>query len=179
MEVDTERLRLRPLALTDAGVLQGLQSDPEMMRYLTPDPWHADGHPYLAEESRLWLEWHVAMWDLEGYGFWAVEHKAGPEFIGWLGVTKVWAPPELMPASEVGWFIDRRYWGQGLATEGAWEALRFAFGSVGLDRVIARYNAANVASGRVMEKIGMQLWREFPDPEWPGVTERIYEKFAE
>ena len=49
-------------------------------------------------------------------------------FIGWLGVTKVWDPPELLGASEVGWFIDRRYWGQGLATEGAGEALRFALG---------------------------------------------------
>ena len=111
--------------------------------------------------------------------FWAVEHTLDGTFIGWLGVTKVWDPPEQMPASEVGWFVDRRYWGQGLATEGAWEALRFAFGPLGLARVIARYNAANVASRRVMEKIGMQLWREFPHPELPGVTVRIYEKYAE
>ena len=172
MEVETERLRLRPLSTTDAGALHCLQADPEMMRYF------ADGHAYLADESRVWLEWHVAMWDLEGYGFWGVKHKPEAEFIGWLGVTKLWDPPELMPASEVGWFIDRRYWGQGLATEGAWEALRFAFGPVGLARVIARYNAANVASGRVMEKIGMQLWRELPHPELPDETVRIYEKYA-
>ncbi len=83
-----------------------------------------------------------------------------------------------LPASEVGWFIDRRYWGQGLATEGAWKALPLAFGPVGLARVIARYNTANLASGRVMEKIGMQLWRELPHPELSGATVRIYERYA-
>jgi len=173
VEVETERLRLRPLALSDADALASLQADPEMMRYF------ADGHTYQADESRLWLEWHVAMWDLEGYGSWAVEHRLDGTFIGWLGVTKVWDPPEQMPASEVGWFIDRGYWRQGLATEGAWESLRFAFGLVGLARVIARYNAANLASGRVMDKIGMRLWREFPHPEYSGVIVRIYEKYAE
>jgi RimJ/RimL family protein N-acetyltransferase len=143
-----------------------------MMRYF------GDGHTYRDDESRTWLEWHAAMWDLEGYGFWAIEHRPELEFIGWVGVTKVWAPPELMPATEIGWFVDRRYWGQGLATEGAWAALGFAFGALALPRVIARYNAENVASGRVMEKIGMQFWREQPDPGLPGITERFYEKYA-
>jgi RimJ/RimL family protein N-acetyltransferase len=159
--------------MSDADGLLRLHCDPEMMRYF------GDGHTYRDDESRSWLEWHVAMWDLEGYGFWAVEHQVDDAFIGWLGVTKLWDPPELLPASEVGWFIDRRYWGQGLATEGAGEALRFAFGPLGLPRVIARYNAANVASGRVMEKIGMEFWRELPHAEVPGATARIYEKYAQ
>jgi RimJ/RimL family protein N-acetyltransferase len=173
VEVETDRLRLRPLATSDADGLLRLHRDPEMMRYF------GDGHTYREDQSRSWLDWHVAMWDLEGYGFWAVEHQVDGAFIGWLGVTKVWDPPELLPASEVGWFIDRRYWGQGLATEGAGEALRFAFGPLGLPRVIARYNADNVASGRVMEKIGMKLWRELPHADVPGATARIYEKYAQ
>jgi ribosomal-protein-alanine N-acetyltransferase len=172
VEIETERLHLRPLMMSDADGLLRLHRDPEMMRYF------GDGHTYRDDESRSWLEWHVAMWDLECYGFWAVEHQAGDEFIGWLGVTKLWNPPELLPASELGWFIDRRYWGLGLATEGAHEALRFAFGPLGLLRVIARYNVANVASGRVMEKLGMQLWRKMPHLEVPGATTRIYAKYA-
>lgn len=159
--------------MEDGEGLLRLQRVPQMMRYF------ADGHTYGDEESRVWLEWHVAMWSLEGYGFWAVEHKPGYEFIGWLGVTKLWDAPELMPASEVGWFIDAPFWGQGLATEGAQEALRFAFGHLGLSRVIPRYNAANVASGRVMEKIGMRFWQEFPHPEVPDGIVRVYEKHAD
>jgi RimJ/RimL family protein N-acetyltransferase len=173
VELETERLRLRPLRMSDADGLLRLQQASEMMRYF------GDGHGYGADESRLWLEWYVAMWDLEGYGFWAVERKAHEGFAGWLGVSKVWDPPELMPVSEVGWFIDRDCWGQGLATEGAREALRFAFGPLRLPRVIARYNADNRASGRVMEKIGMRLWRERPHPEVSGQTVRIFEKHAE
>jgi RimJ/RimL family protein N-acetyltransferase len=172
VEVETERLWLRPLARRDADALRPLHQDPLMMRYF------GDGHTYADDESRTWLEWHVAMWDLEGYGFWAVERKPDRDFLGWLGVTKVWEPPELLPASEVGWFVDRRAWGQGLATEGARAALRFAFGPLLLPRVIARYNAENVASGRVMEKIGMRFWQEAPHPELPGVRVRIYEATA-
>ena len=172
MQVDTERLHLRPLSLDDAAALLPLQQDPIMMRFFD------DGHTYGAEESRTWLEWHVEMWSLEGYGFWAAELRPDAEFVGWIGVTKVWSPPELMPSSEVGWFIDRRHWGLGLATEGAHQALAFAFGPLRLERVIARYRSDNVASGRVMEKVGMQLWREEPHPDLPGVTTRTFEKYA-
>jgi RimJ/RimL family protein N-acetyltransferase len=164
----------------DADALLRLHRDPAMMRYFGGGFLGGDdGHTYSRDESRTWLEWHVAMWDLEGYGFWAIEHKPAREFIGWLGATKVWAPPELMPATEIGWFVDPRYWGQGLATEGAEATLQYAFGPLALARVIARYNADNVASGRVMQKIGMHLWREKADPGRPGVTERIYEKYAD
>ena len=63
--------------MSDADGLLRLQGDPEMMRYF------GDGHTYRDDESGSWLEWHVAMWDLEGYGFWAVEHQVDDEFIGY------------------------------------------------------------------------------------------------
>jgi len=169
VQVDTERLHLSPLAMSDHADLYRLQQDPEMMRYL------GDGRPYAEHQSVTWLEWNVAMWETEGYGFWAARDRADDAFLGWIGVTKVFDPPELLEESEVGWFVDRQRWGQGLATEGAREALRFAFDDLGLPRVIARYNAANTASGRVMEKIGMQFWGEMPHTEMPGATTRIYE----
>jgi RimJ/RimL family protein N-acetyltransferase len=156
----------------DHADLYRLQQDPDMMRYL------GDGRPYAEHQSRTWLEWNVAMWETEGYGFWAAVDRSGGGFVGWVGVTKVFEPPELLPVSEVGWFIDRRLWGQGLATEGAHQALAFAFGDLQLPRVIARYNADNPASGRVMEKIGMQFWMEVPHGELPGARARIYEMTA-
>jgi RimJ/RimL family protein N-acetyltransferase len=172
VEIDTERLHLRPLAMSDASDLLPLQQDPEMMRYF------ADGHTYKPDESRAWLHWHVEMWDLVGYGFWAVERQPEGRFIGWTGVSKVWTPPDLMPSAEVGWFIERRSWGQGLATEGAHQALAFAFGPLNMSRVIARYRSDNPASGRVMAKVGMHLWREDPCPHAPEATIRIFEKLA-
>ena len=72
----------------------------------------------------------------------------------------------------------RALWGRGLATEGARAALDFGFGSLGLERIIARYHTDNVASGRVMQKIGMRYWREVPSTEVPGVTLTFYELSA-
>ncbi len=170
MEVETLRLRLRPLALDDLEDLHRLQSDAEMMRFF-------DDGPYIREQTRTWLEWHIAMWDQEGFSFWAAELKPDLRFIGWLGLDKVWEPIELLPAIEAGWFIDRQHWGQGLATEGAQMALAFGFDQLGLDRIIARYNSENVASGRVMEKIGMHLWRQMQNDD-PATVTNIYEALA-
>jgi RimJ/RimL family protein N-acetyltransferase len=169
MERDTERLHLRPLSMSDADALYPLHQDPVMQRYL------GDGQVYDRDQSRTWLEWHVALWEQEGYSFFAVELRPEGQFIGWLGLNKVLDDPELNGTPEIGWFIDRHYWGRGLASEGAREALRFGFDDLAFDRVIARYNTDNRASGRVMEKIGMQWWREIPHAEVPGATVTMYE----
>jgi len=145
---ETERLRLRPLVMSDGGPLHALQRDPILMKYF--------GGPYLRAQTDTWLEWHVALWEQEGYSHWAAELKADDTFVGWIGLTRVWEPEELLPATEVGWFVDRSHWGAGLATEGARRSLDFGFDQLGLDRIIARYNPENVASGKVMEKLGMR-----------------------
>jgi RimJ/RimL family protein N-acetyltransferase len=51
-----------------------LQRDAEMMRYF--------GGPYRPEQTETWLQWHVAMWDREGYSHWAAELKEADTFVG-------------------------------------------------------------------------------------------------
>ena len=153
--------------MDDADVLHRLQSDPEMMRYF--------GGPYVRRQTETWLEWHVAMWDQEGYSLWAAELKDGGAFVGWIGLSKVFAPEELQGTTEVGWFIDRAHWRQGLATEGGRRALQFGVDVLNLDRILARYDPENVASGRVMEKLGMRVRGRHAHGEIaPGIT-RVYE----
>ena len=144
---ETERIRLRPLAKTDGSALYALQQDGEMMRYF--------GGPYRREQTDTWLEWHLAMWEQEGYSHWAAELKDGGVFVGWIGLTRVWEPTELLPAVEVGWFVDRKYWGEGLATEAGQRSLAFGFDELTLDRIIARCDPENIASEQVMAKLGM------------------------
>jgi len=163
---ETERLRLRPLSADDAEALHVLQQDAEMMRYF--------GGPYLRQQTDTWLEWHVALWEQEGFSHWAVELKDENIFVGWIGLTKVWEPEELLPATEVGWFVDRTYWGMGLATEGARESLIFGFEGLGLDRIVARCNPENHASEKVMQKLGMRHLRDMPRGNTEGVA-RLYE----
>ncbi len=163
---ETDRLRLRPLAMSDGEALHSLQCDGEMMKYF--------GGPYRREQTDTWLEWHVAMWEQEGFSHWAAELKDGKVFVGWIGLTKVREPEGLLPAVEVGWFVDRRYWGNGLATEGARRSLVFGFEDLGLDRIVARYDPENHASGKVMEKIGMRHVGDLPRDDGEGLS-RIYE----
>ena len=167
---ETERLRLRPLTMSDGDALYALQRNGEMMRYF--------GGPYQREQTDTWLEWHVAMWQQEGYSHWAAELKDGDAFVGWVGLTKVWEPEELLPAVEVGWFIDRKYWGNGFATEGGRRSLAFGFEDLGLHRIIARYDPENVASGRVMEKLGMRHLCDMPRSNPEGLA-RVYEVRAD
>jgi ribosomal-protein-alanine N-acetyltransferase len=169
VEIDTDRLRLRPLASSDADALYVLHQDPAMMAHF------GDGHLYDRRESRAWLDWHIGMWDIEGYSFFAVERRPEGIFTGWLGLNKVLDEPSLDGQTEIGWFIDRACWGQGLASEGARASLDYGFATLGLDRIIARYHTVNIASGRVMQKIGMHYWYEHPSAEVEGVSVTLYQ----
>ena len=105
--IDTARLTLRPLTMADLEPLQRLQQDPQMMRYM------GDGHVHDEIETEAWLRWHVDLLDVDGYSLFAADLKPETKFVGWIGVTKPYWFPDLLPTPEIGWFIDRRYWGAG------------------------------------------------------------------
>jgi RimJ/RimL family protein N-acetyltransferase len=169
--VETERLLLRPLTMSDLDPLVRLREDPDMMRYM------GDGRVADESETELWLRWHMDLWAVDGYSLLGAELKVESRFIGWIGVTKPYWFAEMMPTPEIGWFIERSQWGQGLATEGASAVLRFALDELAITRIIGIYDAENVASGRVMQKIGMRFWKELPHPEL-GHPVHIYEAAA-
>jgi RimJ/RimL family protein N-acetyltransferase len=81
------------------------------------------------------------------------------------------ATPANWPASP-DWRLGRRYWGQGIATEAARAALEFGFTDRRLDRIVSIHQLGNDASGRIMQKLGMQLDREITDSRRRRV--RIY-----
>lgn len=92
---------------------------------------------------------------------WAAELKADRRLIGYVGLSTPNWLPEVLPAVEVGWRLHPDYWGRGLATEGGRASLSHGFETRELERII---EPANVASGRVMEKLGMHDWRTATDP---------------
>ena len=101
-------------------------------------------------------------------GFWAAHLRDTEEFIGWFHLR----PDKIEPqAMELGYRLKRKFWGRGLATEGSRALLGNAFGEWRYEMVCARTLAVNLASRRVMEKIGLRFEREFfwgPDvlPGW-------------
>jgi RimJ/RimL family protein N-acetyltransferase len=77
------------------------------------------------------------------------------EFIGFIGLAVPRFDAPFTPCVEVGWRLSKTAWGHGYATEGATEAVRFAFDELGLDEVLSFTTVRNAKSRRVMEKLGM------------------------
>lgn len=93
--------------------------------------------------------------DDRGFGNWAVEVPGVAPFIGYVGL---WSPTweaHFTPAVEVGWRLDRPYWGHGYATEAARAAVADGFNRLGLAEIVSFTIPINLRSIAVMERIGM------------------------
>jgi RimJ/RimL family protein N-acetyltransferase len=148
MILETERLLLRPFTEDDEDDLCALYADPEVMRFL--------GGVRTREQTRLRLAAMVAHWREHGFGIWALVAKAGGEFVGRCGLGHL---HEEVGDVELAYTLGRAWWGSGLATEAAGRALGYGFEVLRLPRVAAYARPENVASRRVMEKLGMTFER--------------------
>lgn len=142
--VETGRLVLRPWQDEDENELQRLLSDPAVRgpRHLPRERIAA----LAAGSLRQWVE--------KGFGPWAAIDKATGEWIGRLGLDQLDNWPDV-DKIEVGFELHQKWWGRGLATEGALAALRFGFEEHRLERIISVTEATHIAARRVMEKAGL------------------------
>jgi RimJ/RimL family protein N-acetyltransferase len=148
MGMETGRLRLRGWTDADVEPFIAMGTDPEVMRYVTPTvptPAYAKA---AAVHYRQQLE-------TKGYGWWVLEATDAPGFAGIILLQDVEFEAAFTPAIEVGWLLPREQWGKGYATEGARIALDHAFGPMKLDEVVSLTTAGNMASQRVMQRLGM------------------------
>jgi 3-dehydroquinate dehydratase/shikimate dehydrogenase len=97
----------------------------------------------------------MAHFDKHGFGLMAVEYHDTGAFIGFTGLSIPTFNAHFMPAVEIGWRLAYAYWGKGIATEAAMAVRDYAFGELGLNELVSFTTRANIASRRVMEKIGM------------------------
>ncbi|HET7720186.1 MAG TPA: GNAT family N-acetyltransferase [Acidimicrobiales bacterium] len=146
--VETDRLILRPWAEGDLGPLAAIFAEPAFWRY----PF---GRGFTRVETEQFLERQFEHWATHGFGSWAAELKDGHRLIGYIGLAVPTWLPQVMPAVEVGWRLHPDHWGRGLATEGGRASVRHGFDELGLDRIIAIVQPKNVASRRVIAKLGM------------------------
>jgi RimJ/RimL family protein N-acetyltransferase len=154
-ELTTERLRLRRFTAADEAALVDLDSDPEVMRYLngglpTPRAMIRD------EILPRFVRYHD---EHPGWGYWAAIKKESSGFIGWFGLH--WRTEGSPGDVELGYRLRRAAWGRGYATEGARALVRRAFQELAVQRVFATTYEDNLASRRVMEKLGLRLIRRF------------------
>ncbi|MGD7706533.1 GNAT family N-acetyltransferase [Microlunatus sp. Y2014] len=143
--LDTERLRLRPFIDADADALYALQSDPDAMRYWDSPPWSDRAAiPRFFASCRQMSE--------SGSGVRvAIERTTEPGLIGWCTFNS-WNPD--FRSASLGYAISPTAWGRGYATESARAVLDWAFATLDLNRVQAETDTRNLASARVLEKLG-------------------------
>lgn len=102
-----------------------------------------------------------------GWGMWVVERQDTGEFTGYVGIQPITFESWFTPAVEIGWRLARPYWGMGIATEAGRASLSYAFGTLGLDKVVAFTVPANTRSLAVMDRLGMTFAGDFEHPRMP------------
>jgi RimJ/RimL family protein N-acetyltransferase len=151
--IETSRLRLRPFRETDLDDLARLNADPAVVRYL------GSGKPLSRDETWRQIAAVVGHRELRGYTALAIEDRASGAFLGRSGP---WFP-EGWPMLEVGWVIDPRKQGEGIATEAGRASLDWCFANLEVDEVCSVIHPENAASARVAAKLGGRLDRRIED----------------
>ena len=145
-KLETDRLILRPMRVSDAPDMFEYARDPEVTRYLLWRPHESISH------TRSYLEYLAGRYRIGMHYEWAVILKAEGRMIGTCGFASVDCPNN---KAEIGYVLNPRYRGQGLMPEAVLRVMRFGFDMMGLHRIEARYMIGNEASRRVMDKVGM------------------------
>ena len=156
--ITTARLFLRAWREEDLPPFARMNADAEVRRYFPGTQTTAESN---ASARRI-----MGYQEDYGHTYFAAELRATAAFIGFVGMIRPDASigfPE--HCLELGWRIDKAYWGQGLATEGAGACMDYAFTHLDAPVVGAITTVSNAPSRRVMEKLGMRCTREFLHPD--------------
>jgi ribosomal-protein-alanine N-acetyltransferase len=150
--IETDRLLLRPFTLDDTEALHSaVFGDPDAMQFLP------GGIPRTLKQTERVIQYYLDHWEQHGYGVWAVIHKDDDRLIGQCGLNFI----EEINQTEVLYALAKPYWAQGLATEAARTACRYAYRSdVGITKVAALVHPDNTYSKKVIENLGMDYRRD-------------------
>lgn len=146
-QLRTERLLLRPFTLADAPLVQELAGNKAIASTTLNIP-----HPYPNGLAEKWISTHAPRFRDGRGAIYAITLPEVRQLIGSIGLVVV---PDHQRA-ELGYWLGQPYWNKGYTTEAARELLHYGFTELGLNRIYASHYGRNPASGRVMQKIGME-----------------------
>ncbi len=175
--LETERLILRPLELSDAPIIQKFVSAKEVAA-----PTFSIPHPYPKDGAEDFIRWaQVQTGSDSNYNF-AITRKDNGDLLGCISLM---CNPQ-HEVAEIGYWIGVPHWGQGYATEAVRRMIQFAFKKISLNRIFGQYFTTNPASGRVMQKAGMVYegtmrqhiirWGEYKDVATYAILREEYNK---
>ncbi len=148
--LETPRLILRPMVFEDVDDLLLVFGDPKVMASFGEQP-------FARPSMERWVERNLEHQRRYGYGLFSAVLKATSEVIGDCGLEIM---EETESIAELGYDFRSAFWNQGLATEAATAVRDYAFGELGLPRLISLIRHGNNASRRVAEKLGMRVRQE-------------------
>ncbi|MBM7834894.1 GNAT family N-acetyltransferase [Clostridium sardiniense] len=167
----TNRLSLEKFKLEDSkAAFKNWVNDPEVTKYLTWNP-HGD----LSVTNSLINLWINEYKNRDNYN-WAINLKDENEVIGSIAVVEI---DEENKSCDIGYCMSKKYWGKGIMTESLKAVIDYLFEEVDFNKITARHDTRNGASGKVMAKSGMEYVETLKDIEIPndkGVCDvKIYE----
>jgi RimJ/RimL family protein N-acetyltransferase len=145
--IPAARVRLRALRAADATRAQALLRDEEVAKQTLNIP-----HPYPESEAERWIAEREAGWRAGKMLAWAIALEDSDLLVGAISLKPV--PAHLR--AEVGYWVARELWGQGIGTAALRAILAWGFDTLGLHRIEAHHFGENPASGRIMIKAGMR-----------------------
>ncbi|WP_420855372.1 GNAT family N-acetyltransferase [Virgibacillus indicus] len=153
MSITSERLLFRPYNDNDFEFLMSLLSDPEVVRFI------GDGKTRDKNGGKNFLNWIYSTYEFgEAMGLMVLVNKEDNTLIGHAGLV-----PQTIDGNkeiEIGYWISRKYWGKGYATEAAKALLKYGNKHLDKQRFIALIQPNNLSSQKVARKIGMELDKE-------------------
>lgn len=145
-QLETPRLLLRRLQVSDAVDMFDYARRADVTRYLTWSPHPGVGY------TRDYLEYVAVRYDAGEFFDWAIEEKSSGHMVGTCGFTRFDFNAD---CGEVGYVLNPAVWGHGYATEALRAVTDFGFRRLHLHRIEARFISGNDASRHVMERVGM------------------------
>ena len=147
--IETPRLLLRRFELSDAQqMFDNWANNAAVCRFL---PWPP--HGTISVTQSLVKNW-VDAYESDDRYHWAMVLKSTTQVVGSISVSQMWPKNA---CCELGYCMSEQYWGQGLTTEAVQAVIAYLLQEVGMHRIQAHHDTQNPASGRVMEKSGMQM----------------------
>jgi [ribosomal protein S5]-alanine N-acetyltransferase len=151
---ETQRLLLCPYEASDVALLHPVVSDPITMSHYP--------EPFSMEMPEAWIKRSLDLYASDGFGRYAVLLKENVEYIGDVGFFRsvVNGNEEI----DLGYILDKQFWGKGYATEAAQACVDLARKNRWFKRIVVQMAHSNVASRKVAERLGAKLELDFINP---------------
>lgn len=147
--LETPRLLLREMTPSDIDFIAAMMAHPEVNRYYE--------RRFTRAESETWLDRQLERYRRDGKGLWLAVERVSGQPVGQIGLALQDIDGQRQP--EIGWLLDRPYWGRGYATEAGAATRDAAFNQWGYDHVISLIRPVNLPSQRVALRLGMRETR--------------------